>query len=99
MMIRLLEEAQRELEDAADFYNRECPGLGYEFADEIYRAIDRIEDNPVAWQPLSQRTRRCLTHRFPYAVIYQLRPELILVVAIMHLHRHPDTWKSRVSLD
>ena len=99
MTIRLQEDAQRELEDAVDYYNRECPGLGYEFADEVYRTFDRIVDNPEAWHSLSKRTRRCLTHRFPYAVIYQLRPELILVVAIMHLHRHPETWKGRVSRD
>jgi plasmid stabilization system protein ParE len=99
MTIRLHEDAQQEHEDAADYYNQECPGLGYEFADEVYRTIGRIEDNPEAWQPLSKRTRRCLAHRFPYAVIYQLRSESILVIAIMHLHRDPNTWKGRISLD
>jgi plasmid stabilization system protein ParE len=99
MTIRIQEEAQQDLEGTVDYYNRDCPGLGYEFADEIYRTIDRIEDNPKAWQPLSIRSRRCLTHRFPYAVIYQLYPELILVIAVMHLHRHPNTWKGRASRD
>lgn len=95
MNIRILEAAQRELEDALDYYNKECPGLGYEFADEVYRTIDRIIDAPDAWHPLSNRTRRCLTHRFPFAVIYQAGETCLLVVAIMHLHRHPDSWKGR----
>lgn len=97
MKVRILEDAQLELEDAADYYNQECPGLGYEFADEVFRSIDRITDNPEAWHSLSKRTRRCLTHRFPFAVIYQLREDLILVIAIMHLHRHPDSWKDRAA--
>lgn len=55
--------------------------------------MDRIVLNPQAWQKLSRRTRRALTNRFPYGIIYQERPEEILVVAVMHLHRHPGSWK------
>ncbi len=95
MRLRILTEAQLELEAGVDYYNKECPGLGYEFADEIYCTIDRIMDSQEAWHPLSKRTRRCLTHRFPYAVIYQYRTDFLLIVSIMHLHRHPDTWKGR----
>ena len=32
-----------------------------------------------------------------YGVIYQIREDKILIVAIMHLNRDPDSWKSRVS--
>lgn len=95
MTLRILEEAQQDLEAAVDYYNGECPGLGYEFADEFYHTIDRIVDNPDAWHPVSKRTRRCMTHRFPFAVIYQLRDTCLLVIAVMHLHRHPDFWKGR----
>lgn len=95
MKLRLLTEAQQELEAGVDYYNTDCPGLGYEFADEVYLTINRIVDSPEAWHPLSARTRRCLTHRFPYAVIYQQRPDCLLIVSVMHLHRHPDTWKGR----
>jgi plasmid stabilization system protein ParE len=95
MTLRILEEAQRDLEASADYYNAESPGLGYEFAAEVYRTIDRIVENPDSWHPLSMRTRRCLTHRFPYAVIYQKRNTWILVIAVMHLKRHPDFWRER----
>jgi hypothetical protein len=30
------------------------------------------------------------------ALVYQLRGEALLIVAVMHLKRHPDSWKSRV---
>lgn len=92
----ILETAQNELEDAVDYYNRESPGLGFEFADEVYRTIDRILGMPDAWQSLTARTRRCLTNRFPYGVIYQVRKNELLVVAIMHLHRKPGVWKQRI---
>ena len=92
MNIRLLDIACIELEDAIGYYNDECPGLGYEFADEVLRTIRRVCENPTAWKSLSARTRRSLLHRFPYGVIYQIRADELLVVSIMHLHRHPDSW-------
>jgi len=32
----------------------------------------------------------------PYGVIYQIREETLLIVAVMHLGREPETWKSRL---
>ncbi|HBA86179.1 MAG TPA: type II toxin-antitoxin system RelE/ParE family toxin [Verrucomicrobia bacterium] len=93
MKIRILDVAQSELEVAVSYYNQECPGLGYEFADEIFRTIRRATENPTAWPSLSRRTRRCLAHRFPYGIVYQIRGEELLVVSVMHLHRHPDSWR------
>ena len=96
MTVRFLAVALEELESAVAYYNSESPGLGYEFADEIFCTIQRAQANPTAWQALSPRTRRCLANRFPYGVIYQLRNDGMLIVAIMHLHRHPTSWKSRL---
>jgi len=95
MKVRILEVALVELEDAVDFYNGECPGLGYEFADEVFNTIARVSRNPMSWQLLSLNARRCLTHRFPYAVVYRVSEDQIIVAAIMHLHRNPDSWKNR----
>jgi len=93
MTIRFLSVACTELTEAVDRYNRECPGLGYEFADAVQQTLQRILTNPVAWHCLSARARRCITHRFPYGIIYQIRMNEILIVSVMHLHRHPLSWK------
>ena len=58
--------------------------------------LERIVQYPEAWHPLSKRTHTCRTKRFPYSVIYQTRPSLILVIAVMHQHRDPKNWKSRL---
>jgi plasmid stabilization system protein ParE len=96
MKVRFLTVALAELEEAVAHYNSESPGLGYEFADEIFRTIRRVQANPLAWQSLSRRTRRCLANRFPYGVVYQVREDVLLVVAIMHLHRYPAAWMVRL---
>jgi plasmid stabilization system protein ParE len=91
-----LEPAQIELEEGVRYFNQQQAGLGYEFMQEVAAAIDRILKFPEAWNPLSKRTRRCRTKRFPYGVVYQIRGDRILVVAIMHLHRKPFYWRNRV---
>lgn len=96
MQIRFLEIAQIELDDAISYYNFELPGLGDAFLTEILKTLDRIGEYPEAWHPLSARTRRCQTRKFPYGIIYQVRENEILIIAIANLHRKPEYWKDRV---
>jgi ParE toxin of type II toxin-antitoxin system, parDE len=96
MNVEFLQVAETELANALKFYNSERKGLGFEFVYEIKQAIDRIVQFPDAWQKLSKRARRCRTKKFPYGVIYQNIDNLILIVAIMHLHKEPNSWKNRV---
>lgn len=96
MRIAFLDPADVEFVETIAYYNLQSEGLGYEFAAEVKRAIERIRQYPKAWAPLSNRTRRCRTNRFPYGLIYQIRNDLILIVAVQNLHKHPDSWKSRL---
>jgi plasmid stabilization system protein ParE len=99
MKIRFFDPAEAEFLDAISFYNTQSEGLGYEFAAEVNRTIQRTIQYPEAWTKLSKRTRRCRTNRFPYGVIYQVREETLLIVAVMHLSRKPETWKDRLKSD
>jgi hypothetical protein len=99
MRIDFLDPAEDEFVEAIAYYNLQSEGLGYEFAAQIKRAIERILRYPKAWDPLSKRTRRCRTNRFPYGLIYQIRSDPILIVAVQNLHKHPDSWKSRLRPD
>lgn len=96
MKISFIEIAQIELDQAIDYYNYESPGLGRDFLTEVLKAVDRIGEYPEAWHRLSKRTRRCQTRRFPYGIIYQIRGDVILVIAVANLHRRPDYWKTRI---
>lgn len=98
MNIEFLEPATTELYEAIVFYNIQRQGLGIEFAKEVQDTIERIKLNPEAWSTISKskQARRCLTNRFPYGIIYQIRKNTILIVAVMHLKRRPQTWQSRL---
>ncbi len=91
-----LEPAQIEFEEAIKFYNQQREHLGDDFAAEVLNAINRILTHPEAWTKLSKRTRRCRTNRFPYSVIYQIRGDRILIVAVAHAKRKPKYWRDRL---
>jgi hypothetical protein len=69
MNVRYLDAASAEFQEAIDYYNEQRRGLGFEFSDEVKDAITRIANYPLAWTPLSRRTRRAQVHRFPYSII------------------------------
>ncbi|MBL1259294.1 MAG: type II toxin-antitoxin system RelE/ParE family toxin [Thiotrichaceae bacterium] len=95
MKIKFLEPARDELDDAIDYYSKERTGLGDEFLTELLSAINRIAEYPEAWHPYSEQTRRCQLKRFPYGIIYQIRENEILIIAIANLHRKPRYWRNR----
>ena len=96
MQIEFLEPAREEFQEAVVFYDNRKAGLGSEFAEEVRKAIARIIPYPEAWSPISRRTRRCRVNRFPFGVIYQVLGNTLLIIAIMHLHQEPNSWRDRL---
>jgi plasmid stabilization system protein ParE len=93
---RLLPPAAREVREAARYYEQKVPGLGFEFIAEVRAAIRRILAHPEAWCALDDTFRRCRTSRFPYGLIYTTEAGQVLIVSVMHLHRHPETWRKNL---
>jgi len=93
---RFLLPARLELRETVRYYNTQLPRLGEGFRDEAWETIQRIEELPLAWHPLGGSIRRCQMRRFPYGIIYEASKDEIVIIAIAHLHRKPDYWRSRV---
>lgn len=90
-------KAKKEFIEAINYYEECSPGLGLEFSKEIHSTIQRIIHFPHSGFQFSENTRRCLTKRFPFGVIYQFSEEKkeVIIFAIMQLNRTPDYWKNR----
>ena len=93
MKARFNSAAERELQEALEFYEAVKNGLGARFLDEVEAATARIVAHPEAWTRMSPRTRRCRTRRFPYGLFYQIRHDEILIVSVMDLRRDPKRWE------
>ena len=95
MTVYLRPEAWGDINDAADWYERQRPGLGSEFLDEVLIAFSRIEETPLFYPSVRKNARRTLIRRFPFGIYYIVEGDDILVLAVMHGRRDPAKWRVR----
>jgi len=90
------EPASEELSEAVRWYEARRVGLGGEFFDAVANTLQLIEARPEIGSAISadRQTRRMLVARFPYQIVYRLRPREIVIVAVAHLKRRPGYWKT-----
>jgi plasmid stabilization system protein ParE len=88
-------EAQLDIENSAVWYERQQAGLGSRFVDGLNEVLTRIAENPIQFPQLEKGVRRALLRRFPYGLYFVPEPNRVVVLAVLHLRRHPDTWKRR----
>lgn len=90
------ESAEEELNVAAVFYESHETGLGEEFLQDLSQSFRRIKEHPFSYAIHFDEYRRYLMGRFPYAVVYGIEGQLVLVFAVAHLRRRPGYWRDRV---
>jgi hypothetical protein len=89
-------QALEEYAAAARYYAECQSGLEQRFMDAVEQTVQKILDAPESWLILKEDVRRCLTPIFPYAVLYTIESGYVLIIAVMHCHRKPDYWHSRL---
>jgi len=91
------EPAGAELSAAVRWYEGQQPGLGGKLFDAVMEAVSLIERHPEIGRSLSLKPhrRQLLVEGFPFHVVYQLTETMIAILAIAHVKRRPDYWKSR----
>ncbi|MFC1849268.1 type II toxin-antitoxin system RelE/ParE family toxin [candidate division CSSED10-310 bacterium] len=94
--ISFLAPAEKEMNDAAKFYEDKAHGLGIDFLIEIQNALDLILENAQIAPVVEHDIRRFPIERFPYGILYSIEPKEIAIVAIMNLHRKPGYWLDRL---
>lgn len=96
MNYRLLSLAEEDLEQAARYYESCAEGLGFEFLDEFEHVMARVRQFPEGWRQISLRHRRCLFRRFPFAALYTVEADSIVVSGVMDLRMAPTRQKQRI---
>jgi toxin ParE1/3/4 len=93
---RFLPPAQAELIEQISYYSAIQPELGVRFEEAAADAVRRAAEFPQHGAPRPMNTRRRLIVGFPFAVIYKIQEEGILVVAFADGRRKPNYWAKRV---
>lgn len=97
MRLEFHPEALAEYEFAVTYYEQHKAGLGSRFISSVESALQSILAAPMTWSILEHDVRRRLTRVFPYAVLYSVELDDVLVLAVMHCHQQPGGWRSRIS--
>jgi toxin ParE1/3/4 len=93
--LRLHPAAQRELDEAAAYYDAESPGLGSVFLSEFEHALQQIRSFSEAAPVGLGSVRARVLVAFPYSLHYALLGDDILVLALAHHSRRPFYWRER----
>ncbi len=89
------ESAEIEINEAVDFYEMECRGLGSVFINILESAVESIFLFPETSQVLQGEVRRKVLRKFPYSILYSVRPDEIRILAVAHQKKRPFYWRGR----
>ena len=97
MKVSLTEEAELELTEGARYYTRESDAqLGGAFISEFERCVELLRQYPEFGAKWRGSTRRLPFRRFPFNIIYAVRPSELRIIAVAHQSRRPSYWRSRI---
>jgi plasmid stabilization system protein ParE len=89
-------DAELEIVEAVQFYERRVAGLGNRFLQEFDAAIRAILEAPKRSPLIEGDVRRFVLQRFPYSILYRVEGEALRVLVVKQHSRHPDYWKGRL---
>lgn len=96
MKVSVLPAASDELRETAKFYSeRADQALGMAFIAEFDRALNLLSHNPELGAIWRGTARRFPLRRFPYNLVYQIKPDELRVIALAHQRRRPGYWGKR----
>jgi plasmid stabilization system protein ParE len=95
MTIKLLDEAEKDIENGIYFYDAQNQGLGRYFLDTIMSDIDSL----LIYGGIHIEIRgyhRLLSKRFPFAIYYKIKNEVIYVYAVLDCRQDPSWLEIRL---
>ena len=97
----MLTEARDELRSAIAYYERERPGVGRRFLQQVRKMFGDIRQAPERFarrraRGIKEELRSVVLTRFPYEIIFYRELAEIVVVAVAHAKRRPGYWRKRL---
>lgn len=89
-------EAEADLAEARDWYERKLEGLGARFIAAADKFFEGITSFPEIYGIVMRTVRRGKLHKFPYVVYYRVLPDKIEILGVFHGSRDPKTWRTRI---
>ena len=86
--------ARLDLRTAFEWYELQESGLGERLLHEVRAAVNKCVTNPNAYHWVAGPFRKIRIETFPYLIYYSLLEDQLLIQAVFHTSRNPETLKS-----
>lgn len=96
--VRWTTRAAEQLREAATYLEEARSGTGLPFVDDVEAILQVASEHPEIFPRVpgveGNEVRRGLVRRYGYWIIYELRPDDLLVLAVWHGAREPEGWRT-----
>jgi toxin ParE1/3/4 len=92
----LLAAARRDVATAYEWYEQERPGLGARFIASLDTCLKTMQAAPAMYPKVVSDCHKAIVRQFPYIVFYRAEEARIVVFAVMHTSRAPESWQTRL---
>lgn len=89
-------EAEAEMEEAFDWYEKRVFGLGSDFLRCVDATLNSMARHPLQYRQVYRSIRRAIIRRFPYEIFFTDEDDRIIVLSVFHVRRDPKSWQKRV---
>ncbi len=93
----LHKKANTELDEAINWYlQKGGKKLATQFLKDYTDTRDKILNNPFLFAEISDECRQAQLSTFPYVIIYFPTKTTVLIIAVFHTSRNPESWQTRI---
>lgn len=93
--VTIRQEAEQDLASHFNYYEEIRTGLGHDFLLCVEEALEKIQRNPEIYHEVYKGLRRIPVRRFPYRLFFLTQDIQIIVTAVFHVRKNPETWEKR----
>ena len=104
MNLRYRLAAVEEAEEIAKWLQKRKVGEGQKFIDVFAAGVKEITTDPFRWPRFEsaiqlapdRNVRRYVLRPFPHLLLYEIRGDFVVALAVMHPSRDPSYWVDRL---
>jgi plasmid stabilization system protein ParE len=93
--VRIHKAALQDIQEATDWYNKQVPGLGKRFQNQVKKQINALRKTANHHGIRYSDVRCILIKNFPFLIHFVLENNEVEVFAVIHTSRNPKIWESK----
>ncbi len=90
--LKISSYAKEQINNAADWFEKEKEGLGALFIKDLFKSMDDIHLNPFLFQKRYKSYRIKFLDKFSFGIHYKIEGKTIFVMAVFHTAQSDDNW-------